>query len=200
MLRSLIGRRFFGTAAIIGGIVWLIFWTFHTIAHGPQNPAPTSGTFLGYTSLEHARLMMLIASPLLIIALIGLVQHEGKRLGRIGRVGIFCTLSALAIMFSVSVGLGPWMLYALSVLGLCSGLVLLGIGTLKLKEWSFWSRCAPLITSIVIPLIVVMRLPGSPVLKSGDVSGYVLLEAIGAALAYCWIAIGFGLSRSRLGS
>ncbi len=188
-----IGRPLYGGAAILGGLVWLVFWTFHTVAHGPRNPAPTEGTFLGYTALEHAERMMLIAPPLLAVALIGLLRYEWHGLRVLGRTGLGCTLAALAAMGLVSAGLGPWTLYALSVVGLCLGLVLLGVGTRRLIGWPSWSRLAPLIASIAIPLLVAARWPGSPLLRAGDVVGYALLEGIGVAFALCWIALGYGL-------
>jgi|GEM_PF-6406978 len=54
-------RRLYGVAAILGASAWLLFWTFHTIAHGPKNPAPIDGTFLDRTALDWARTMMLVA-------------------------------------------------------------------------------------------------------------------------------------------
>lgn len=190
------GRRLAGTAALLGGAIWLVFWTFHTIAHGPRNPAPTDGTFLGLTALEHAQRMLLIAPPLLTVALIGMLRYEWAGLGRVGRTGLLCTCGALATMCLVSAGLGPWVLYALSVVGLCLGLFLLGLGTRHLNDWPMWSRWAPLATSIVIPLIVVARWPGSPLLVAGPAVGYALLEGIGLALALCWFALGYGLGWS----
>ncbi len=160
--RARIGRTISGSASILGGVVWLVFWTFHTIAHGPSNPAPTDGTFLGYTSLEHAQLMMLIAPPSLVLGLLGMLQHEWEGLGMVGRAGLFCTLAALGAMWSVSTGLGSWAIYALSIVGLCLALVLLGVGTLRLKSWPIGSRWAPLATSIVLPLIVAARPQGQP--------------------------------------
>lgn len=196
VLQVTTGRKLSGSAAIMGGVVWLVFWTFHTIAHGPRNPAPTDGTFLGYTALEHAQFMMRSAPPFLMLALIGLLHYEWRELGKVGRAGVFSTLAALATMWSVSTGLGSWALYAVSVVGLCLGLALLGIGTLHLRGWAMWSRWAPLSMSMVIPAIVAARWPGSPLLRAGDAVGYGLLEGIGVAFMLCWVAIGYGLGWS----
>lgn len=72
-------RRLFPAALIIGGSLWILFWTFHTIAHGPMNPAPTTGRFLGLSSMDHGMLMALSSGPFLAFGWLGLARSMPGR-------------------------------------------------------------------------------------------------------------------------
>jgi hypothetical protein len=185
--------RLCGAAAVLGGLLWMLFWTFHTLAHGPENPAPTDGTFLGLRALEHASIMMLVSPPFLLLGLGGIHHRLRSELGLPGHAGAGLVALSLGVMVLVSSGVGPWMLYAASVAGLCSGLLLLGAAMLRSRGLPPWSRAIPLAVALALPAIVLARAPASPLLRLGDAAGYFLLESLGVVFGLGWIALGIAL-------
>ena len=85
------------------------------------------------------------------------------------------------------------MLYAVSVVGLLLGHLLLGVAMLRAHDFPRWSRRVPLGIALALPLLVLARAPGSPLLSLGDIAGYLLLEGIGVVFGSGWIALGLAL-------
>lgn len=48
--------RWGGLAAILGGALWIVFFTGHTFAHG-STQSPRGATILGFESLDFNRLL-----------------------------------------------------------------------------------------------------------------------------------------------
>lgn len=190
-MRILSPPRHGGTAAILGGSLWIVFWTFHTLAHGPLNPAPPDGTFLGLHSMQHARIMMLVSPPFLLLGLGGVLHRLRGELGWAGRAGGALLALSLAGMTLFGAGVGSWEVYAGSVAGVCAGMVLLGASMLATRALPAWSRGVPLAVALLLPALAAARTPGSPLL--GGATGYLLLESLGVVFGAGWIALGAAL-------
>ena len=97
--------RWGGLAAILGGVLWIVFFTGHTFTHG-STQSPRGATILGFESLDFNRLLAI--PPLLFIW--GLVATRATQAGpgrRLGRVGFAAALLGLA-MISLGVVLETW--------------------------------------------------------------------------------------------
>src|SRR5918998_2498603 len=91
--------RLGGLAAILGGVLWILFYTGHTFTHG-STQSPRNATILGLESLDFNRLLALPAL-LFIIALFGARATRASTSRRLGRVAFVVALLGL-----VMIGLG----------------------------------------------------------------------------------------------
>lgn len=105
--------RLGGLAAVVGGVLYVVLMTFSTIAHGPKNPAPTDGTFFGFTSFVWGTLAMFAPTPLLVLGLVSL--HRWLRPGIVGTAGIYLTFTGFVVVFLAGA------LGIVRVMGLVSG-------------------------------------------------------------------------------
>lgn len=189
-MRTTVFYRVAAAAAILGGCLWILLWSFHTIAHGPENPAPPDGTFLGYTAFTYGRIMMVVASVPLLVFLVGLM-NDAIRKHHHGVVGgaITC-LIGFSLMFLAGVGIAAWVLYALGLAIVCAGLLIIGTTRWYLKITPRMNWIVPLAMGLLVPGLALARTPGSPLLRLGDTVGYLLLEALGMTFGLGWVALG----------
>jgi hypothetical protein len=99
--------RWGGLAAILGGVLWILFYTGHTFTHG-STQSPRDATILGLESLDFNRLLAL--PPLLFI--IGLFGTRATRAfvgRRPGRVAFVVALLGL-VMITLGVILETWVI------------------------------------------------------------------------------------------
>lgn len=197
---------------IAGGFLWIVLWTGHTIAHGPLNPAPETGRFLGMSSMFYATWLMFLVPVPLSLGWIGLHRFTTGGWRVVRTIGFICTILSLLLIFIagcisilafiqqgfVETDFGPvWYIYALGQLMLLAGTFLFGIGLLKGTNFGILVKLVPIAVVILIPLISYLRRPGSTLLEWGPVAGYVLLESMGALLGICWIILGLASYRSK---
>jgi len=191
-------RNLVSAALIIGGSLWTLFWTFHTIAHGPMNPAPTTGRFLRLSSMEHGMLMTLSSGPFLAFGWLGLVRTlSGRGSGLrwtgavVGAAGFaaFYAAAFAALRFPESV----WPFASGGMLALLIGLFLFAIGFAGAEGRPRFVRWLPLAAALGMPGITYLRRPVSPLLES-EILGYLMLESVGALFGCCWIAIAIASS------
>jgi len=197
---------------IVGGFLWIVFWTGHTIAHGPLNPAPETGRFLGMSSMFYGTWMMFLTPVPLSLGLIGLhgFTTGGWRIVR--TIGFICAMLGFLIIFIAgSVGLlaffqqgfvntdlgSVWFIGILGQLMLLAGTLIFGIGFLRGSNFGVAVRIVPTAVALLIPIISYLRRPGSALLEWGSVAGYVLLGSIGALFGICWIVLGLASSRRK---
>ena len=185
--------RWTGLAAMLGGLAWIGFWSLHTLAHGPDNPAPTTYTVLGHTADDWGTLMLRTATIPLIVGLLGLTHRYGRRLGRLGFVGAVVALVGLLMLLAAGLGISGWMLYMLGAAVTSVGLILFGLAALRGGVLPWWRRGLPLLMGGLPPLIDVVRQPGSPLLEQSDLVGYLLLERYGVVFGVGWLLLGYTL-------
>jgi drug/metabolite transporter (DMT)-like permease len=186
-------RRWTGLAGMLGGLIWIIFWSLHTLAHGPDNPAPTGHAVWGHTSEEWALLMFRVAAIPLIAGLLGLAHWHGKRLGIVGWAGVVISLLGLLMLLATGLAIGAWILYALGAVVTYGGLILFGLGVVRARVLPRWSGGLLLLMGCLPPVIDRLRQPGSPFLEQSDLIGYLLLESYGAVFGIGWLLLGYTL-------
>jgi len=94
-------------AAILGGALWVVFYTGHTFTHG-STQSPRDATILGLESLDFNRLLAI--PPLLFIwGLVGACATQLRPGRRFGRVGFLVALVGL-VMVALGVVLETWII------------------------------------------------------------------------------------------
>jgi hypothetical protein len=133
-----------GPAAILGGLLWLLFFILQATAPAALNVEPYTVTnpvaYIAYN------LMFLLSVLLFVIALLGLYARQAERAGAAGKAGaalavlggmLFITGGVLSGLFDID---GMWYLMMVGVIVLSLSLVVLGAATLRtqaLRRWSF---------------------------------------------------------------
>jgi hypothetical protein len=192
---------------IVGGIAWILFWTFHTIAHGPSNPSPRTGRFLGLSSDYYGYLAMVIASPLLAIGWVKQFKFPSFKgnwliytsiiVGLIGLLTLFC-IGVLGL-FQTLITFGNqydgllWYFYIVGLLLVIICLIIYGIGLFKVKKISIWFKVTPWLMILLPFVFSVLRQPNSPLLEKGDFFGFLLLELVGGLFGLGWIILGIAM-------
>lgn len=205
-------RNRFEWFLIAGGLLWIALWTAHTIAHGPLNPAPETGRFLGRSSLFYATWSMFLSPVTLSVGWAGLHRYaQGRwKVARtagslVGFAGLLVTfIAGCCGMFAIfrdgaaNADYGSvWTINAVGQLLLLAGTLVFGIGFARVSNFNRILRFIPLTVALLIPLISYLRQPGSPLLDMGPTIGYVLLESLGALFGICWIVLGIAVWRFR---
>jgi hypothetical protein len=147
-----ISSRFSGSAAMCGGIVWVISWFLNS------QTADGNRTVLGLTEGNY-RAILNPTFLLIALGLFGLYQVHKSRVNTLGLIGFWVTglsLTAWLIGNILEFGLFGvywlpdigWIVIVVATIGMSIGLVLLGIEFLKAKLLVSWSRSLPVIIGV----------------------------------------------------
>ncbi len=99
--------RWGGAAAILGGVLWILFYTGHTFTHG-STQSPRGATILGFESLDFNRLLT-IPALLFIVGLFGARATQPSASRHTGRVAFVVALVGL-VMIALGVVLETWII------------------------------------------------------------------------------------------
>lgn len=205
-------KRNFERYLIVGGLLWIILWTGHTIAHGPLNPAPETGRFLGQSSMFYAVWMMFLAPMPLALGWAGFYRYiEGKwRVSRLigeilGIAGLLTSfIGGCAGVFAfIRHGFNHadleivWLIIVFGQIMLLLGLLVFSIGMLRSRTFGLAVRLIPLAVAFSLPLLHFLRRPSSSLLDWGPVTGYTLLAAIGVLFGLNWIVLGLAVALKK---
>ncbi len=193
---TLILTRWGSAAAMMGGLLWMVLVPLITLTYPGRSGWGRTDTLLGLAWEDYNR--MLPAALLLLLAgLAGLRVRYAGQSGRLGKVGFAVALVGLALMLAgnvvefwvaggireqmTAIDLAGWIGYSLGYLLLAVGLVLLGIGVLRLKAFPRWSALPLLMGLLVLPMYVTVT--------SGNADGAVLAVPFGLG----WVVLGYAL-------
>lgn len=171
-----ISQRFSGSAAIFGGIVWVVSWLLESqTAEG--NRAVLGLTEGNYRAILNPTLLLIA------LGLFGLYRVHKSRLNTLGLIGFWVTgmsLTAWLIgnvlefgLFGVLFWPYGWGVVLVATLGISIGLVLLGFEFLKAKLLAPWSRSLPIIIGVISLAGFFISKPGMVFISFGI--GWILL-------------------------
>ena len=158
-----ISSRFSGSAAIFGGIVWVVSDLLQS------QTAEGNRAVLGLTEGNY-RAILNPALLLIALGLFGLYRVHKSRLNTLGLIGFWVTgmsLTAWLIgnvleygLFGVFWLVVGWIVVIVAILGISIGQVLLGFEFLKAKLLAPWSRSLPIIMGALSLAGFFIRNPG----------------------------------------
>lgn len=120
--------RWGGLAAMLGGVVWLV----------------DNLLFLAFPQATWTNAVVIVATLLVLVGLVGFHALQGKNYGRIGRAGFWTVvIASLARILSLIVFLAGsnvlvWLAYPVAALGMLVGFVLYGAATLQARMLPRW--------------------------------------------------------------
>ena len=195
--------RWGGLAAILGGVLWIVFFTGHTFTHG-STQSPRGATILGFESLDFNRLLAI--PPLLFVW--GLVATRATQAGpgrRLGRVGFVAALLGL-VMVSLGVVLETWIVdpnkdfqnplvqggWVLFIFGLFPvlpfGMILFGIGSSGIGPRL---RMLAVVIGLLAPLQLLEGLLSS--VSTGSLMWDLVYTTLRGLVGLGWILLGYAL-------
>ncbi len=199
--------RWSGLAAVLGGVLWIVFFTGHTFTHG-STQSPRDATILGFESLDFNRL--LAVPPLLFIwGLVGAHATRaslGRRIGRVGFVTAVVGLVMLALGIILETWIidpsedfynplvqGGWILYIFGLFPvLPAGMVLFGIGSSGIDQRL---RMLAIIIGLLAPLQLLEGFLSSA--STGSLMWDLVYATLRGLVGIGWILLGYVLWDGR---
>lgn len=193
-----------GPAAVLGGLLWIVFVTGHTFTHG-STQSPRGAALLGLESLNFFRLL---AIPPLLFA-VGLVGARASRAargvsdGRLGRAGFVVALLGLALValgviletwivdpsedFSHPLVQAGWIAYLLGLFPVLPlGMILFGVGS---PQMSRRVRLLAIVIGVLAPLQWFEGILSS--VSTGSLTWDLFYSALRGLLGGGWMALGY---------
>lgn len=199
--------RWGGLAAILGGALWIVFFTGHTFTHG-STQSPRDAAILGFESLDFYRLLAI--PPLLFIwGLVGVRATRDRPDGRLGRVGFAAALVGL-VMLALGVILETWIIdpskdfynplvqggWILFLFGLFpvlpAGMILFGLGSSGIERRL---RMLAVIIGLLAPLQLLEGFLS--LVSTGSLMWDLLYATLRGLLGLGWILLGYVLWSSE---
>jgi hypothetical protein len=201
-MRSSTFIQWSGLAALFGGLLSILFAYFYVFTHG-STQHNRDATLLGLTSTQYARLAV-IWPLLILVGLMGLHARHSRRAERLERTGFIIAFIGTIILavsyvlqvwivdpdqhfYSLPVQVG-WLLQLLAYPVHATGMVVLGIATLRAKVLPRWRSLPLMIGVLTLPSLLL------PFFVSAISSGTLLWDVM-----YGAFSLPYGLSWALLG-